>query len=460
MTEHRATSALGDRAAIWRRIAAHTEGMPLALFLPWVLYSAYVFLHADARVPDEAGFLAFAKAFSWWEVIGKPPPALYGSLFWAFMKLAGTALVARAGMLAMLLLTPWLLLRTIPGPRMRLAVLLLWLSMPIAWWSGKLIAPEIAIMFMVALALYLFHHQRLLGATVALAAAVALKVSALPAVIFFVIAYALQADPPLRRKLLMAPRLTAAFVLALFVLCPPVLAIVSELGKQPAHLAATSFLTQASESLLMYRWEWDAVFSGGVLRFSLMPVPLSLVAVGVLARDWRMFAATFVTACLFLLMSINSASAYGWYWTALFPILLYAVSRTPAGMVRDAWPWPVYLCVVAACNGAQQLPLIVDQAYQRFEQIRVLDRRNEIVACVNRKLDELKPAAVYDQSEFGLNLTRDVPVHAMPSPQAAAADVHLVGSRMMVERRFSDAPWAGPAHLYATCDAVLIFSTR
>jgi hypothetical protein len=444
----------------WRRIAAHAEGMPLALFFSWVLYSAYVFLHVTAQVHDEIDFLVLADAIPLRDMVGAEPPALYGSLFWVALKLAGSAFAARCVVLVMFVLTPWLLMRTIHGARMRVAVFLLWLSMPIAWWSGKLIAPEIPVMFMVALALYLFHRQRLPAVAVALAAAVALKISALPAVIFFVIAYALQTGVPLRTKLRTAPLLAAVFVLALFVLCPPILAIVSELGKQPSHLAAASFLAQARESLLSYRWEWDAVFSGGVLRFSLMPVALALVAVGVLARDWRMFVGVFVTACMFLLMSVNSASAYGWYWTGLFPILLYAASRTPAGMATDAWPWPAFLCFAAACNGVQQLPLIVDQAYQRFEHIRVLGKRDEILACVNRKLDEIKPVAVHDQSEFGLKLTRDVPVYVTPAPQAVPADVLLLGTRMLVGRRFPDAPWAGPTHLYATCDAVLIFTTR
>lgn len=444
----------------WRRAEPFLSGMPLPLFLVWACYSAYVFLHAAALVHDEIDFMVLARAVPLADMVGAAPPALYGSLFWVGLKLAGSAYVARTVMLLMFVMTPWLLMRTIPGTRMRTAVFLVWLSMPIAWWGGKLIAPEIPVMFMVALALYLFDRGRQTACAVALAAAVALKISALPAVIFFAIIYLFGQDEPWAHKLRRVPRLVLAFVLALFVLCPPIWIIASELGKQPSHLAAGSLLAQAGEVLLAYRWEWDAIFSGGVLRFSLMPIPLALVALGTLLRDWRMFVGAAVTGCVFMLMGINSASAYGWYWIAYFPILVYAFSRQRAALPDRVLPWYAVLCLVALWNGMQQLPSIVDQAYQRFEQIRILDKRDDILACVNAKLDELKPASVYNLAEFGLSLQRDVPVYVTPGPDADKADVRLIGTRMLVGRRLASGPWPEPAYLHASCDGVLIFTRR
>lgn len=428
------------------------------MFLVWGCYCAYVFLHAAALVHDEIDFMVLARAMPYADLIGAAPPALYGSLFWVSLKLAGSAYVARAVLLLMFVLTPWLLMRTIPDLPVRTATLLLWLSMPISWWSGKLIAPEIPIMFMVALALYLFERDRLFSAVMALAAAVALKISALPAIVFFAIIYLLKPGEPLSGKLRRGAMLVGVFVLALFVLCPPIWIIVTELGKLPSPPATGSLLARAEALLLIYRWEWDGIFSGGVLRFSLMPAPLVMVALGTLVRDWRMFVAAAVTGGVFLLMSISSASAYGWYWIGYFPILVYAVSRYREPVPHAILPWHVVLLAAAAWNAFQQLPLIVDQAYQRFEQIRVIGQRDQILACVNQKLDELKPASIYNLAEFGLPLQRDVPVYVSPGPDADKADVRLVGTRLLVGRRMASGPWGEHGQLHATCDAVLIFT--
>ncbi len=450
----------GDVPAWWRRLSPFVSGVPLPIFLVWAAYSAYVFLHADALVHDEIDFMVLARGVPLGDVVGAAPPALYGSLFWIGLKLAGSAYVARVVMLGMFVMTPWLLMRTIPGARMCTAVFLVWISMPIAWWGGKLIAPEIPIMFVVALALYLFDRGRLVGTAIALAAAVALKISALPAVIFFAVAYLLRQDQDWRQKLRQAPRLAAVFLVALFALCPPIWIIITELGKQPSHLGTGSLLAQAEVSLLAYRWEWDAIFSGGVLRFSLMPVPLALIALGTLVWDWRMFVGAAVTGSVFMLMSINSASAYGWYWIAYFPILAYAFSRRCDAMSNGVVPWYGLLYLAALWNGMQQLPSIVDQAYQRFEHIRILGKRDDILACVNQNLDELKPTSVYNLAEFGLTLQRDVPVYVTPGPEADQADVRLVGTRMLVGRRMASGPWPEPGYLHATCDGVLIFTRR
>jgi len=448
-----------DIISSWRqRFATLVSGVSLPLFLVWALYSAYVFLHVEALIPDERDFVILANTLPLSDMVTRAPLAWYGSLFWVSLKVAGSAHIARAAVLLMFVLTPWLLLRTVAEPRMRTPVLVVWLSMPIAWWGGKLIAPEIPIMFLVALALYLFDRGRLKAAAIALAAATACKISALPAVMFFAVAYGLQPVANWSHKLRQAPQLAGVFVLTLFLLCPPLLAIITELGTQPAQLAQGALLARIDTSLLAYRWEWDGVFSGGVLHFSLMPMPLALVAVGMLIRDLRMFAAAAVSAGAFLYMNINSPTAYGWYWIAYFPIFLYALSRQRDSGIGAGIPWCAVLYLAAACNAAQQLPLIVDQAYQRIEQIRILNKRDEILSCINQKLDELKPASVYNLAEFGLTLQRDVPVYATPGPGADEADVRLIGTRMLVGRRMTYGPWPQAGRLYATCDAVMIFT--
>lgn len=428
------------------------------LFLAWVLYSAYVFLHAEAAVPDELNFLEIAKNTGYWTLLSTAPPALYGSLFWIGLKLTGSALVARLLLLVMFVLTPYLVLRTIATAQMKLATMLLWLTFPIAWWAGKLIAPEIPTMFLVALAVHALHRNRMPTCAIALGAAVGIKVSALPILGFFFFAYLLQPGPAWKPKLRSALLLAAIFIAALLVSCPPIFQILQEVGKQPGNPVAGGLVEQLHASLLVYRWEWDTVFSGGVLRFSLMPIPLALAALCMAAGNWRIFAALLPSLCGFLWMSLNSSTFYGWYWITVFPVVLYAASRTTYPKTA-AW-MHVVMIGAAAINGVQQLPLIVDQMYQKIEQIRVLEKRGEIAACIEQKLHELKPASVYNLAEFGMPVTYPAKVATWPDPVAYSADVQLVGTRHMLNRRTPSLPWPHGTRLYGACDAVLIFTRQ
>lgn len=439
----------------WRNVADVLTGPGWLLFLLWSGYSAWVFLHATATVHDENDFLKLVDIKSFRTFLTQAPPALYGSLFWVGLKLCGSALVARVVVLAMFVATPYLVLRTVAAPSLRLAVLLLWISFPIAWWTGKLIAPEIPSMFLCALALYWLHRERFLGAAVALGVAVALKISALPAVGFLGLAILLRSDLTPRAKLVTFAKASVVFLLVLIVACPTIFAIVHELRKTPGQLSLPNLLTQAGDALMIDRWEWDAVFSGGVLRFSLLPLPLLLVAGVTLLRDWRMFVAAGVTACLYLLMSMNSAAYYGWYCITLFPIVLYAASRDHGKAVHAVVPG--LLCLAAIVNLGLQLDTIGGQASQKFEQIRTLAHRDAVQACLRERLGQLKPAIVLNLTDF--DVTGMAPqVYKGPNPSSDMAPVHLIGTRFLIGRRQPNAEWPGPKHFYASCDAVLIFT--
>jgi hypothetical protein len=426
-------------------------------FLAWALYSAYVFLHADAVVPDELNFLNIARGTNWRDFFVAAPPFAYGSIFWVCLKLLGSAFPARVVVLAMFLLTPYLIVRTIEAPRLKLAVLLLWLSFPIAWWTGKLIAPEIPCMFLVAVALHAFVRERLLLCAIALGLAVGTKISALPALIFFIVQFAIQPGRPASAKLRAVPLLAAGFALALLFASPPIAAIVRELRNQ-SNPGTIMTLERVNDALLTTRWEWDSVFSGGAMQFSLMPFPFLLVALGILARQPRIFAALALTIAAFVWINVRTQTYYGWYWITFFPILLYAVARTGD---KDVPKWLTLGIVGAALiNAAEHLPLIIDQASQKAEQIRVMGKRDEITACLQQKIDELAPATVFNLSEFGIDLKGPGRIYNWAEPAAYGAEVQIVGARHLIRDRYHGEDSLKGKRLYANCDTMLIFTSK
>jgi hypothetical protein len=431
------------------------------LFLAWVLYTAYVFLHAGALVHDEIDFLVLARSLSYADFVTRAPPALYGSLFWVGLKAAGGALPARAIVLVMMVLTPYLLKRALPDQRTRLLACALWLSFPIAWWTGKLIGPEIPAMFLVALALSWYVRGRLVASAFLLGLAAALKISAVPATLFFGVLYLLQPGPPWPARLRRLAAMGAVFLVALLIGFPSIVDGLRQLAAQQAPLPLP-LPELLARSLLADRWEWDAVFSGGVLAFSMAAVPLVLAAVAALAGNWRVLAAALVSALGFLFLSARSASYYGWYWIAFFPILLHALVQLPpqamAGRRRVA---SALLVLAVAGNVLLQLPLISDQVYQKAEQIRFLRNRAAIAACVDGVIAQRQPRSIYNLADFGLALhpAPGTKIYLGPGPEADAADLFLISTRMLVSKRLPTPGWTAPP-LVATCDAVLVFSGK
>lgn len=429
------------------------------LFLGWALYTSYVFLHAGALAHDEMEFVALAKSISFWDFVSKAPPAFYGSLFWVSLKLASGAMVARLIVLAMMVLTPYVLMRALPDQRARMLLLAAWLTFPIAWWTGKLIAPEIPSMFLVALALLWYGRGRARASALALGLAAALKISSVPAVVFFATLCLLQGSGTWGAKLRQLCIMGAVFVLVLVVGFPSIADSLQHLAQQqpPAPLPLAELLERA---LMTDRWEWDAVFSGGVLAFSMAAIPLVLAMLSALTVNWRISLAALLAGLAFLFLSVRSASYYGWYWIAFFPILLFTLAQLPS-IGRPLLRRAVTACLVLAVgiNAVLQLPLICDQVYQKAEQIRLLRNRHAIEACIEQVIAQRQPRDIYNSAEFGLTLNTKVPVYVWPGPQSEGAEMILMGTRTLVSKRFPVSGWTAPP-LVATCDAVLIFSKK
>jgi hypothetical protein len=162
-----------------------------------------------------------------------------------------------------------------------------------------------------------------------------------------------------------------------------------------------------------------------------------------------------LAAALFMKMSIGSATYYGWYWIAFFPILLYTISRERS--CESSLAPILWLCIATIVNFVQQLPLISDFVYQKAEQIRVINNFSQIQPCLIGVMQKVNPATIYNLTDFGLKINYPAKIYDAPSKEAESADVRLVGIRTLVNRRMTNGVSEPGYFLQTSCDSVLVF---
>jgi hypothetical protein len=425
-----------------------------SLFLAWAIYTSYIFLHSDSLVTDEQIFLAVARLTSYWSFITEPTSQLYGSLYWILLKLSGGAFIARLFTLAMFLATPYLAIKTIKSHTHKSIAFCLWLTMPAAWWGGKLVAPEIPAMFLVAVALYLYDRKRLVGAAIALGLAVGIKITALPALVFFALTFAFSSNLSTEQKIRSILPISAAFIAAVFIAYPPIIQALKTMSSLSANPVGVPLADAINKTLFLDRWEWDIAYSGGILNFSLKFIPLCLFFVYLLISSWRQALLFSATAAAFLAMNSMNDNGYGWYWFPIIPIVI-----SLAGKVAEDGKTKHIECVILICiasNAYLQAPLISDFIYQKSEQIRILANRDKIFECLKARASEIAPAYVFNNADVNLiftdtektkfyNIPHDADVIFSSSRNLTA----VRGEYFMPERKFT---------IHAMCDSILVLS--
>jgi hypothetical protein len=319
---------------------------------------------ARTYVPDEAWFrdLAAEKSAELAE-LGLGPfirfqenELGYGAIYWIAYALLGRWFdepIVAARWLA------WLAMATPPACAALLAqkqqirgggalAVALWFTFPVAWWTGKLTGPETfslaASTIGATLVLWRAAGWRAYAAGVALGLACGLKLTAAPAVAFAVVVVALRSERRWRAFALLAAGLVGGFLLANpFILFQPrnFAENVLRLTAEPTNYrVARGSLEHFVHLFWNGAWEWDAVFRGGLLNWSLAPAALALWLVVV----WRARASRAVIGALAVavvaatVMCFVQARYLGWYWfptVALIPLATSEVqlaSRRLAGL--------------------------------------------------------------------------------------------------------------------------------
>ncbi|KTR08559.1 hypothetical protein NS365_01085 [Aureimonas ureilytica] len=402
---------------MWLKRANPVE---LALFTGWFILLLWVFSHTSALVPDEQIFLNLSHGYSLPEILLGPSKYGYGQLFWLIIHFC-SGLTARAIAMAAMLTTPLLICATVSDRSVfgRTLVFLLWLSMPIAFWTGKLIGPELMSMGLASGAVFALHRERLMYAGLLSGLAVGLKLSGAPIIFFIGLLILLEKPNPLRSAI----NFCLCAIVGAFIAYPGLL-FSEPTGVSTADVSLARVLT----NLNMSRWEWDGVFSGGVLSFTLATGPFIGFMAFALFSYWRGALALVVAFVALILLMSTSETQYGWYVIPLVPAILYVAGR----FVDSRSYAPSILAAIVGVNFASSAITTSDMLVQKHYQIEALENP-QWSKCIQNNLSRLpNGTSLVNISEFGSDIMIPGNLKTLLSDKMNQADAVIVMRRLMV----------------------------
>lgn len=418
MLATRAWNAIGTRTVF---LGVGLYGLLLApLFFSW------------AFLPDEAWFQRDARAIAgaaaetgWFRALLEQPPHLgYGALFWWGYGWLLDSLPFWPGLWVGRAFV-WLCLISIPASlllvaRLRWPVLLLWLSLPMAWWSGKLNAPEIPMLALCAWALALAlgtGRARAVAAGVCFGLAVGLKPTALVAGPAFIL-FLLHARHHDRQAQLTAVAAAGVAGLAGLLLANPLL-LFDPRAVLDALLSASSSPDFSAETVHGLLWEerieWDLVPSGGVFTHGVTLLATLLVGGATLLaasrfRLHQLLPVIFLVNAGAVLLLFSRERFLTWYAFPAILVLVFLAATLPV----TRWQRGLVLAAAAA-QLVLQGPYLVQQYELRLGQAERLATLSETRQAIDETL------AFWPGTDLVLDLTETDMTLAPPDQQGSLA---------------------------------------
>lgn len=339
------------------------ESSPVLKWIGWIIFLTYclvcgVLYALPAYAADEIAFFLWANAelgelaaygplgFLW-----RPNLGGYGAIYWdLYINLkswfGSYSLVAMRG----LAYIAWI---SIPlgiilyenriSQTWKWLLVLLWISMPMAWWSGKVTGPEV---FSVATAfhgLLLLNRSRFNSAEAAnngtsrlaflgwfvIAMGVGIKLTTAPVLVFAICmnlpsSISRLGDRDFWRRTAMN---AIACGLGLLAASPAMLLTPMVFAGQLTQLQSASAWQWYTAKLVLSNdvWAWDGVFSGGLCQWGVAPAGLLVIAIATLFLRVRNAFALMASFLFCWLLIISAGSSLGWYWFGWLPLILHAL---------------------------------------------------------------------------------------------------------------------------------------
>lgn len=441
------------------------------LFLIYCIYQTIVFANWITIVPDERVFIGGAQNFSFFSRAA--PPYQYGSLFWMLLIILKSQLLSRIFFLAMFLAIPLLITSLYKKPFSKLICFLFYLSTPYAFWTGKLISPEILMLFLGTLGLYLFS-SRIYVAAFLVGLAVGIKLTGLPFVIF------LLSLTIFRKASIKTLLLASAYCLIGFWLANPInvdLYVVEIIqSKLNSHIALSFDKNRFQDMLFSEKWAWDNVLTNSFSQMVCSPYILIglIIAIGLNSISLATAVAIFSITSFYMVYA--GQDVYAWYFFPFIPVLMFSLTsleidvkaisgHTKTNQIK-LWLSPMLALTLLVINFYQTIPYSIFQANEKFQHIA--SRKNYPTDCVGKAIWAYMPTTLINKSEFEAKLP-PIPRETMLLG-AFGSNIGAPGDRSMVliGARFI----ANPYHLqtmlkegqslikYAVCDDIFIFVSK
>ncbi len=370
----------------------------------------------DSYAADEIAFFIWADIDSQVHnsslldsLLHQPNLAGYGSVYWSAYR-TSKYLFGQDAVLAMrgLALAAWLsipLSSILIGNRFQRnlgwAVGMLWMSFPMAWWTGKVSGPEVfSISFtLMGVMCLLVHANRsddtgprlyswlLFGGWFLVGFGLGIKLTAIPVAVFALVISL--CEPTLwsnRTNIVIRMSQIGVAIGISFLLANPVLVFdrkrfIAELAALPAGRFES--WNDVLQTLYHSTWSWDGVYSGGLVHWC-MPATgmVILIAVAIWAR-WQNALAITISFLICWAMIIKARSMLGWYWFAPIAVILPGMIWGIQNSGRGKRLVPV-LGLFAVLNGFCQSSRIVEEVGEKLNQTAAIAELKSLQAEVDK----------------------------------------------------------------------------
>lgn len=419
----------GLKPAAWAKIFG-----ALALIALYACLIAPLYFNR-AFVPDEDWFFSIARLRApkidqtgWMAFFLRQPNELgYGALYWMFyiavVKMFPEPLLAMRGFaFGIMVLMPVLYL--IYGMKQGKTVLwpvLLYLTFPMAWWTGKITGPENFSLIIAMAGLYLLRMARFAGKGVLgswlLGLAAGIKLNIFPVFLFAVGFEIISSGFRLRRVFGQV-----FFFVAGFLTCTPL--IFADPGYFIVNILVSGYppnysLAHLAHILWNQAWEWDAVFRGGFFNWGLAPV--SAILFLALCRQVRLSGSAgfgfLLAVAVATLMCLTNGRFYGWYW---FPVISL-IPLISCHLTLPDQAARVLAGLIVITNLGFNAPLILKQYQVKQNHIEMMESRHEAQKEYRRVIRSIREdlTLVVEYTDVFLGLDHKVLLHRryLPSPK-------------------------------------------
>jgi hypothetical protein len=336
-------------------------------------------MHATSFVPDEGAFFNESVRFHFFKRVS--PPFNYGSIYWEILHLFGSMTAIRLVFLLLFLASPIFLLLSLENTYQRFAGLLLYLSFPAAFWTGKLIGPEILSFFLISVAIYL--RKNLIIASLCIGLSIGIKITFAPFALYFLLVLIL-----LQRISIKELITSLIYLLIGFYLANPVnldLYLANIFRDTGLHSASSFTWLNVSHIFLEESWTWDNVLKTSFSNFIFHPILLAIFILSICLQNWRMAVALLAFLGISFSMVLRS-DGYVWYFYSVIPALIYALSVLQFSRNKSVPTVQSKSChqislmaaglvmFVIFANFYLNINVSVRQSYEKWSQIKTLDQ--------------------------------------------------------------------------------------
>lgn len=308
----------------------------------------------------------------------------YGGAFWGILKLAYIALgidVTRA-LFSLMLCAPLLICTLICSGKQRIALLVLWAGMPMAWWYGKIVSPDTLNVLIISLcaASTILKKERL--AFFLLGMAVGIKLNAV-AVAPFIIGYLYISNKTITTSRTL--KLFALGALGLFIASP-----IFFIAPFEALSTLRQFSSAATNHVYMIKTisfvsnpTWDMIYTIGIFS-SLVAMSgyLLIIAFGFIKKDYLILSSVLAMAASALILS-TASSALGWYWLPF--LVVFFISASSSEAAKNSYAVAAFGVLIALGNA----PEAYRSAMVQIEHNDRMGKFSEYLPCITDQAEKL-----------------------------------------------------------------------